>query len=519
MPLKKTDDIGDWIKDFYKSDAPQFDGASKEKRRKMAIAAYLSAQESFEDLRMAINHIIENDEYDGEGSMAKSQLKTLLDAGQQLHDMLADDTNLPEWVQGKITKATDYIDTARDYMQSELEDGKAPIVDEVEESDEYMKGVAKDKKDDRERAFDKQAKMKDDDPDAYKPVPGDKDKDGDLKKTKLSKHTKKYRQMYGEDMEPIEEKIKGLENKSKKSGIPYGILKQVYDRGMAAWKGGHRPGATQQQWAFARVNSFITKGKGTWGGADKDLASKVRKEHMDTKTEMVERMLEIKEKKKGLWANMHAKRKRGEAPAKPGDPDYPEKLPEDMMEKVECPKCQGDGCNHCDGLGYHMQERKSTVPELMQVNIKGEGGVTVRAKTEKEALKIALKKMKIQSRFANDKKFMAKVQIIPAESVSEESLEENKLKDLAIQFADEMKELSKLIKNRKNKIAAQSMAKMIEKGNMQAASKIFQNLDTTSKTIVAGSFASLFGDATAKRYGITEDTLDYADYISKNTFK
>ena len=36
-------------------------------------------------------------------------------------------------------------------------------------------------------------------------------------------------------------------------------LKKVFDRGMAAWKGGHRPGASQHQWAFARVNSFITK--------------------------------------------------------------------------------------------------------------------------------------------------------------------------------------------------------------------------------------------------------------------
>tara|TARA_Y100001972_G_scaffold72292_1_gene87786 strand:- start:1468 stop:2403 length:936 start_codon:yes stop_codon:yes gene_type:complete len=74
----------------------------------------------------------------------------------------------------------------------------------------------------------------------------------------------------------IEEKIKGLENKAKKTGMPYGILKKVYDRGMAAWKGGHRPGTTQQQWAFARVNSFVTKSSGTWGGADKDLAKQVR---------------------------------------------------------------------------------------------------------------------------------------------------------------------------------------------------------------------------------------------------
>ena len=56
--------------------------------------------------------------------------------------------------------------------------------------------------------------------------------------------------------------------------MPYSILKKVYDRGMAG--GGHRPGTTQQQWAFARVNSFVTKSSGTWGGADKDLAAKVR---------------------------------------------------------------------------------------------------------------------------------------------------------------------------------------------------------------------------------------------------
>ena len=75
-----------------------------------------------------------------------------------------------------------------------------------------------------------------------------------------------------------EKQIDALKKKAEKSGISYGTLKKVYDRGMAAWKSGHRPGTTPQQWAFARVNSFVTKSKGTWGGADKDLASKVRKE-------------------------------------------------------------------------------------------------------------------------------------------------------------------------------------------------------------------------------------------------
>ena len=72
------------------------------------------------------------------------------------------------------------------------------------------------------------------------------------------------------------ESIAAVKNKADKSGMPYSILKQVYDRGMAAWKGGHRPGATQVQWALARVNSFVTKSSGTWGGADSDLAKKVK---------------------------------------------------------------------------------------------------------------------------------------------------------------------------------------------------------------------------------------------------
>ena len=208
------------------------------------------------------------------------------------------------------------------------------------------KGMAKSTKQARDRHFTKGAEKSDDDPSAYKPAPGDKGA-----KTKLSKHTQKYRKMYGEDghtaiaktntsqkkeleklkiqhdreddraraqdtarknqeteslwdnirkkkerikkgsgekmrkpgekgaptpaqiqraQEDFElnEKIEGLVKKSEKSGIAYGILKKVYSRGMAAWKTGHRPGTTPQQWAFARVNSFITGGGARKSDAD-----------------------------------------------------------------------------------------------------------------------------------------------------------------------------------------------------------------------------------------------------------
>lgn len=193
----------------------------------------------------------------------------------------------------------------------------------------YYKGVKKDKKDDRARHFKNKSKMDDDNPKAYTPAPGDKDpKTGELKKTKPSDHTNNFKKMFGEnkvmkrphmllakngkpvidkrfkqfrngpeqleaerqkklaqilkvaeDVEFIftENSKEALKNKADKSGISYGILKKVFDRGVAAWRTGHRPGTTPTQWGLARVNSFATKSKGTWGGADKDLAAKARK--------------------------------------------------------------------------------------------------------------------------------------------------------------------------------------------------------------------------------------------------
>jgi len=59
-------------------------------------------------------------EYGYEGEMAMSQLKGITMHAKQLHDMLEPDTDLPEWVQSKITLAYDYIQTAADYMATEM---------------------------------------------------------------------------------------------------------------------------------------------------------------------------------------------------------------------------------------------------------------------------------------------------------------------------------------------------------------------------------------------------------------
>ena len=69
----------------------------------------------------------EKTEYDYEGDMAMGQLKSIIANSQRMHDMLSDDTNIPEWVQSKITLAEDYISTASNYMQGEMNEEKMPF--------------------------------------------------------------------------------------------------------------------------------------------------------------------------------------------------------------------------------------------------------------------------------------------------------------------------------------------------------------------------------------------------------
>lgn len=66
-----------------------------------------------------------------------------------------------------------------------------------------------------------------------------------------------------------------LKKKSKASGIPLGILRKVFSKGMQAWNAGHRPGVAQHQWGMGRVNSFIT-GSGGSRKADADLWTKAK---------------------------------------------------------------------------------------------------------------------------------------------------------------------------------------------------------------------------------------------------
>jgi hypothetical protein len=52
-----------------------------------------------------------------------------------------------------------------------------------------------------------------------------------------------------------------LKNKAKKANAPMGALRAIYSKGLAAWRTGHRKGASPHAWAMARVNSVLTGGK------------------------------------------------------------------------------------------------------------------------------------------------------------------------------------------------------------------------------------------------------------------
>jgi hypothetical protein len=167
-------------------------------------------------------------------------------------------------------------------------------LDENKRNPAYYTGIPAGEKSEREKAFTSRAKLSSKDPKAYRDFETDKTPSGEPRKTKTSKWTKKAADMgYGpkgesameevfdldEDVlrEFIEECVaevlldeakKGkrtnvtaaLKNKAEKSGAPMGVLRAIYNKGLAAWRTGHRPGASAHQWAMARVNSVLAGG-------------------------------------------------------------------------------------------------------------------------------------------------------------------------------------------------------------------------------------------------------------------
>ena len=87
-------------------------------------------------------------------------------------------------------------------------------------------------------------------------------------KTRSSQYTLKWGRLFPG--------VKSIEDRADATGVPERFLRESYNRGMAAWRTGHRPGATEQQWGYARVSSFLLCGK-THYSTDSDLVRKAKK--------------------------------------------------------------------------------------------------------------------------------------------------------------------------------------------------------------------------------------------------
>lgn len=126
----------------------------------------------------------------------------------------------------------------------------------------YYAGLTYTQKLARKRNIESRKKYSWKDPRAYKPFPTDR-----ILKTKKSQYTRRWNSMFPN--------AKSLKQRSQVTGIPESLLQQSYNRALAAFKSGHRPGATQQQWGYARVSSMSLCGK-TALSTDSDLVKKAK---------------------------------------------------------------------------------------------------------------------------------------------------------------------------------------------------------------------------------------------------
>jgi len=106
------------------------------------------------------------------------------------------------------------------------------------------------------------------DPKAYRPFKTDKGK-----RVRKSSHTARFDKKFPG--------AKSLSNKGKVTGVPLPVIKKVYNRGLSAWRTGHRPGASQQAWGYARVHSFLMRGP-TYYTADSYLVKEAKKKMTQT---------------------------------------------------------------------------------------------------------------------------------------------------------------------------------------------------------------------------------------------
>lgn len=158
--------------------------------------------------------------------------------------------------------------------------------------EKYLEGLTPKEKEKRIKRIKEGTKSDPKDPRSYRKFKTDYRK-GKRIQTKPSQYTRQWKQYFPN--------ANSLTQKSDLTGIPLGIIRKVYNKGLAAWRTGHRPGANPQQWGYARVHSFLVKGK-TFYTSDNKLAKEAMKNSKAKKWfESIDGVCNLKKNKNKKW--------------------------------------------------------------------------------------------------------------------------------------------------------------------------------------------------------------------------
>ena len=127
----------------------------------------------------------------------------------------------------------------------------------------YFSGLSERRKTQRKKEIQRRSRLSWKNPRAYRPFLTDKGV-----KTRKSTYTTEWSRKFP--------KAKSLPEYAKATGVPLNQITESYNRGKAAWRTGHRPGATAEQWGYARAKSMLLCGK-THYTTDADLVRKAKK--------------------------------------------------------------------------------------------------------------------------------------------------------------------------------------------------------------------------------------------------
>jgi predicted RNA binding protein YcfA (HicA-like mRNA interferase family) len=278
----------------------------------------------------------DSQEYDYEGDMAKSDLRSIIHNAQTLHDMLDDNTNLAEWCQSKITLAEDYISTVTNYMRSEMNEEvkkneyhisgkhKFPTKDEHAVTVKHTESGREHVHSGKGKYLSKLIKTRYNINHYFEEVELDEEQHSVL--YKMKKDDKKIAVAHYKSKDDAHKFLSSVKTKGG-NGIVRSKTNEEVELDEVVIISTKKPIGTRVADIGPGGKEYNVKTNKAWDDSKKkqpqgaDFAAQRRKERLAKSGRMDE-----KENLPGLWANIHAKRKRGEPPAKPGDKDYPKTL-------------------------------------------------------------------------------------------------------------------------------------------------------------------------------------------------